>query len=69
MLTKNTSTVKYEKYLPNNCNVNVSAGLKIIYGWKGLSFRIVNLKMESIQCNEADVKSGYVNPEAVVDVK
>ena len=25
--------------------------------------------MESIQCNEADVKSGYVNPEAVVDVK
>lgn len=44
-------------------------GLKIIYGWKGLSFRIINLKMESIQCNENDVKNGYVNPEAVLDVK
>ncbi len=68
-MTKNISTGKYETYLPNNCNLNVSTGLKIIYGWKGISLRIINLKMESIECNEADVKSGYVNPQAIFDVK
>ncbi len=47
----------------------MSTGLKIIYGWKGVSLRIANLKMNSFQCNDDDIRNGYVNPQAVLDVK
>jgi hypothetical protein len=68
-MTLNLDAQRYETYLPNNCNVSVSTGFKIIYGWKGLSLRIANLKMNSIQCNQDDIRNGYVNPQALLDVK